>query len=113
MNDTGRGPKLYSEQTTKTTSRRGPQGQPIQSTQRSSTVSRTVPAQPREYRKEVKRNPAPSVRATKTTTTTTKTTTTRSNSRPNNPRGNSKTITTTSKTVTRGQSAGQIRGRRH
>ena len=113
MNDTGRGPKLYSEQTTKTTSRRGPQGQPIQSTQRSSTVSRTVPAQPREYRKEVKRNPAPSVRATKTTTTTTKTTTTRSNSRPNNPRGNSKTITTTSKTVTRGQSAGQIRGRKH
>ena len=112
MNDTGRGPKLYSEQTTKTTSRRGPQGQPIQSTQRSSTVSRTVPAQPREYRKEVKRNPAPSVRATKTTTTTTKTTTTRSSSRPNNPRGNSKTTTTT-KTVTRGQSAGQVRGRRH
>ena len=112
MNDSGKGPKLYSEQTTKTTSRRGPQGQPTQTTQRSNTASRTVPAQSRDYRKESKRNPAPSVRGTKTTTTTTKTTTTRSNSRPNNPRGNSKTTTTT-KTVTRGQSAGGLRGRRH
>lgn len=112
MNDSGKGPKLYSQQTTKTTSRRGPQGQPMQSTQRSSTVSRTVPAQPRDYRKEVKKN-APAIRGTKTTTTTTtKTTTTRSRSRPNNDRGTSKTTTTT-KTVTRGQSGGGLRGRKH
>lgn len=111
MNDSGRGPKLYSEQTTKTTSRRGPQGQPTQTTQRT-TASRTVPAQSRDYRKETKKNAAPSGRGNRTTTTITKTTTTRSSSRPNNPRGNSKTTTTT-KTVTRGQSAGGLRGRRH
>ena len=99
----------YSQQTTKTTSRRGPQGQPGQRS--STTTSRTVPAQSREYRQERKtttntRN-APAGRATKTTTTVTKTGN-RSSSRP----AQSRTTTTTTKTVTRGQSAGGSR-RRH
>lgn len=120
MNDTGRGPKLYSEQTTTTTSRRGPQGQPLKSSQRTTTTSRTVPAQSQAYRKEVKqyssntnRRNAPQTGATKTTTTTTRTTTTRSSSRPANTRGNTTTTTQTTKTVTRGHSAGGVRGRRH
>ena len=100
----------YSQQTTKTTSRRGPQGQPGQRS--STTTSRTVPAQSREYRQERKtttntRN-APAGRATKTTTTVTKTGN-RSSSRPAQSRT---TTTTTTKTVTRGQSAGGSR-RRH
>jgi len=108
MNDPGRGPKLYSQQTTKTTSRRGPRGQPIQSSQ-TTTSSRTVPAQSRELRREFK-NRKPLVEKTKTTTTTTKTT--RSNSRPNFGRDTSVTTKTT-RTVTRGQSAGSTRTRRH
>ena len=55
MNEPGQGrPKLYSEQTTTTTTRRGPQGQPTKTSFRSNTVSRTVPAQAREYRQEIK-----------------------------------------------------------
>ena len=115
MNDTGRGPRLYNQQTTKTTTRRGPQGQPLQSTQRSVTASRTVPAQSREYRKEVRqysnntnrRNP--NAGKSTATTTTTRTVTTRSRSRP----AVGTSTTTTTKTVTRGQSAGATRGRRY
>ena len=116
-NETGRGPKLYEEQTTTTTTRRGPQGQPLKSTQRSLTTSKTVPVQPREYRKEVNKTSnitnkreAPPSRGNKTTKTTT---TTRSNSKPVNTRGRTTTTTTTTKTVTRGQSAGGTRSRRH
>ena len=83
MNEPGHGrPKLYSEQTTTTTTRRGPQGQPTKTSLRSNTVSRTVPAQAREYRQEVKqyssntnKRNTPALRGSKTTTTTTKTTT--------------------------------------
>lgn len=115
MNDTGRGPRLYNQQTTKTTTRRGPQGQPLQSTQRSVTASRTVPAQSREYRKEVRqysnntnrRNP--NAGKSTTTTTTTRTVTTRSRSRP----AVGTSTTTTTKTVTRGQSAGATRGKKY
>ena len=124
MNEPGHGrPKLYSEQTTTTTTRKGPQGQPTKTSLRSNTVSRTVPAQAREYRQEVKqyssntnKRNAPALRGSKTTTTTTKTTTTtmRSNSKPVPSRGMTNTTTTTrTKTVTRGQSAGGFRGRRH
>ena len=124
MNEPGQGrPKLYSEQTTTTTTRKGPQGQPTKTSLRSNTVSRTVPAQAREYRQEVKqyssntnKRNTPALRGSKTTTTTTKTTTTtmRSNSKPVPSRGMTNTTTTTrTKTVTRGQSAGGIRGRRH
>ena len=104
-------PTKFSQQTTKTITRGGPQGQ----TQKTITTSRTMPAQSREYRREVaQKNKAPALRGTKTTTTTTtttKTTNTRSNSRPQNPRGTNSTTTTTTtrKVVTRGQSA----GRRH
>jgi hypothetical protein len=124
MNEPGHGrPKLYSEQTTTTTTRKGPQGQPTKTSLRSNTVSRTVPAQAREYRQEVKqyssntnKRNTPALRGSKTTTTTTKTTTTtmRSNSKPVPSRGMTNTTTTTrTKTVTRGQSAGGFRGRRH
>ena len=124
MNEPGQGrPKLYSEQTTTTTTRKGPQGQPTKTSLRSNTVSRTVPAQAREYRQEVKqyssntnKRNTPALRGSKTTTTTTKTTTTtmRSNSKPVASRGMTNTTTTTrTKTVTRGQSAGGFRGRRH
>ena len=106
MTDSGRGPKLFSTQTTKTTSRLGPQGQPQKSTQRTFTGSRTVPAQSREYRQEKKfssninRRSAPKEGSTKTTTTTTtRTTTTRTRG------GAPSTSTTTQKTVTRGGSA--------
>ena len=124
MNEPGQGrPKLYSEQTTTTTTRRGPQGQPTKTSFRSNTVSRTVPAQAREYRQEGKqyanntnKRNTPALRGSKTTTTTTKTTTTtmRSNSKPVDSRGTTNTTTTTrTRTVTRGQSAGGLRGRRH
>ena len=124
MNDPGQGrPKLYSEQTTTTTTRRGPQGQPTKTSLRSNTVSRTVPAKAREYRQEVKqyssntnKRNTPALRGSKTTTTTTRTTTTtmRSNSKPVDSRGTTNTTTTTrTRTVTRGQSAGGLRGRRH
>ena len=124
MNEPGHGrPKLYSEQTTTTTTRKGPQGQPTKTSLRSNTVSRTVPAQAREYRQEVKqyssntnKRNTPALRGSKTTTTTTKTTTTtmRSNSKPVPSRGMTNTTTTTrTKTVTRGQSAGGFGGRRH
>ena len=124
MNEPGQGrPKLYSEQTTTTTTRRGPQGQPTKTSFRSNTVSRTVPAQAREYRQEIKqysnntnKRNTPALRGSKTTTTTTKTTTTtmRSNSKPVASRGTTNTTTTTrTRTVTRGQSAGGSRGRRH
>ena len=103
VNNTLRGPVLGTEETITTTSRRGPQGQPIKTTQRSTTV----PAQSREFRNEKKyssntnrRNAPPKV--TKTTTTT-RTTTTRSSSRPSENR--------VSTTTTRGQSAGGIRRR--
>ena len=124
MNEPGHGrPKLYSEQTTTTTTRKGPQGQPTKTSLRSNTVSRTVPAQAREYRQEVKqyssntnKRNTPALRGSKTTTTTTRTTTTnmRSNSKPVASKGMTNTTTTTrTKTVTRGQSAGGFRGRRY
>ena len=97
----------FSQQTSKVVTRGGPQGQ-----QRTVSTSRTMPAQSREYRKEVanlRTQPKKeSTTRTKTTTTTTKTTTTRTSSRPQNTRG-ATTTTTTRKVVTRGGSA----GRRH
>ena len=116
MTDSGRGPRLLSTQTTKTTSRRGPQGQPQKSTQRTISTSRTMPAQSREYRQEKKfssntnRRSAPpkEQKSSKTTTTTTRTTTTTTRSRGAAP---TTSTTTTKKVVTRGGSA--PRGRRH
>ena len=116
MTDSGRGPKLLSTQTTKTTSRRGPQGQPQKSTQRTISTSKTMPAQSREYRQEKKfssnttRRSAPpkEQKSSKTTTTTTRTTTTTTRSRGAAP---TTSTTTTKKVVTRGGSA--PRGRRH
>lgn len=55
MTDPGKGPRQYSQQTTKTTVKRNAAGQPTKTTQRSNTASRTLPAQSRDYRKEVKK----------------------------------------------------------
>jgi hypothetical protein len=125
ITDTGKGQRLYSQQSARTTTRKDAKGKPTQTTtQRSNTASRTLPAQSQEQRKEIKKYssntnlksapkkpaPAPSSKTTKTTTTktTTKTTTTRTS-------GTSKpaTTTVTKKTVTRAQSAGKGTTRRH
>ena len=115
MTDSGRGPKLFSSQTTKTTSRRGPQGQPQKSSQRTVTTSRTIPAQSREYRQEKKYSSNTSRRsAPKTSQTTSRTTTTTTRTTTTNRRGGApttKTTTTTQRTSTRGGSA--PRGRRY
>ena len=78
MTDSGKGRKLYSQQSAKTTTRRDAKGKPTQTTsQRSNTASRTLPAKSREERKEVKKyssntnlrsapkKPAPSSRGAK------------------------------------------------
>ena len=103
--DSGKGPKLYSSQTTTTTTtRKNASAKPVKTVQRSTTASKTLPAQSKQMRKEVKKyssntalKPAPKKpAATKTTTTRTTTTTTK---------------TTTKKAApARAQSAG---GRRH
>ena len=113
IRNTANAPSTYSSQTTRTTSRGGPQGQTQKKTV---TTSRTIPAQPREYRSQVVqknvKNTIP-LRGNRTTTTTTKTVTTtqRSSSRPKSSRGNNSgsttTTTTTRKVVTRSQSAGR------
>ena len=125
ITDTGKGQRLYSQQSARTTTRKDAKGKPTQTTtQRSNTASRTLSAKSQEQRKEIKKYssntnlksapkkpaPAPSSKTTKTTTTktTTKTTTTRTS-------GTSKpaTTTVTKKTVTRAQSAGKGTTRRH
>ena len=117
MTDSGKGPKLYSQQTTKTTTRRNVSGQPTTTTQKTTNVSRTIPAKSREQRREIKtitknvqqKKPAQTQQATKKTISTTKTTTRTSKS----PAPVSKTQTTTVKkttTTTRTQSAGKGRG---
>ena len=76
--DSGKGRKLYSQQSAKTTTRRDAKGRPTETkTQRSNTASRTLPAKSREERKEVKKyssntnlrsapkKPAPSSRGAK------------------------------------------------
>ena len=114
MTDTGKGPRLYSQQTTKTTTRRDAKGKPVEkkttTTQRSNTASRTVPAKSREMRKEVRKfatntnlKPAPKKQETKTTTkTVTKTTTTRTTTKP----AEVKKVTTRTQSAPKG-------GRRH
>ena len=53
MTDSGSGPRLYSQQSTKTSVRRNVSGQPT--SVKSTTTSRTLPAQSREFRTEVKK----------------------------------------------------------
>ena len=78
ITDSGKGRKLYSQQSAKTTTRRDARGKPTETkTQRSNTASRTLPAKSREERKEVKKyssntnlrsapkKPAPSARGAK------------------------------------------------
>ena len=120
--DSGKGAKLYSSQTTKTTTRKNaPQpAQPaktVKKTETTTKTSRTLPAQSRDYRKEVKKT---------TTTTNLKTVPkkpaaaplTQAPSRRTKPSANpAKPTTTTTKTTkttttrTRTQSAGT--GRRY
>ena len=114
MNDPGRGPKLYSQQTTKTTTRRNAAGQPTTTTQRSNSASRSVPAKSREQRNEMQKlasnpnlrgapkKPAPAAPTRqpittapkKTTTTTTKPTSSRPPAAPA-----TRTTTTTTRTT--------------
>ena len=115
MNDPGRGPKLYSQQTTKTTTRRNAAGQPTTTTQRSNSASRSVPAKSREQRNEMQKlasnpnlrgapkKPAPAAPTRQpittapkktTTTTTTKTTSSRPPAAPA-----TRTTTTTTRTT--------------
>ena len=125
MTDSGKGPRLYSQQSTKTTTRKDAKGQPTTKTktttvQRTTTGSRTLPAKSQQQRKEIKKvstntnlrsapkKPAPPQRSasasksrtTTTTKTTTKTTTTKTTG--------GKPVTTVKK-VTRTQSAGKAR----
>ena len=115
MTDSGRGPRLYSQQSTKTSTRKDAKGNVTKTaTQRSNTASRTLPATSREMRKEVKKfasntnirtqqkKPAPSSRPTRPAANAAA----RANSS-----GRGKTTTTTQKS-TRTQSAGRG-GRRH
>ena len=124
VKDSGRGSQLYSSQTTKTTTRRGPTGNQQNITKRTETTSRTIPAQSRQYRQEVKasapkrstsfsRGPKPATTTTtKTTTTTTRTRSSNSTRGPQNTRGTT-TTTTVRKVETKGQSSMIPRGRRH
>ncbi len=134
MTDSGKGQRLYSQQSTKTTTKRDARGQPTtKTTQKTNTSSRTVPAKSQQQRKEEKKEvrkevkkyssntnlkndtkkpvpPQRSASATKTrTTTTTKTTTKTTTTRQTG--GKPATTATTVKKVTRTQSAGI--GRRH
>lgn len=115
MTDSGRGPRLYSQQSTKTSTRKDAKGNVTKTaTQRSNTASRTLPATSREMRKEVKKfasntnirtqqkKPAPSSRPARPAANAAA----RANSS-----GRGKTTTTTQKS-TRTQSAGRG-GRRH
>ena len=97
MNDNG---KMYSQRTTSHVSRPNLVSNPKKLSQKTFTSSRTVPAQPLQYRKEVNA-PKGNIRGNKTITTTTKTTMTRSHSRPDNIRG----TTTTTQQVNRSQSS--------
>ena len=116
MNDPGRGPKLYSQQTTKTTTRRNPAGQTTKTTQRSNSASRSVPAKSREQRNEIQKlasdtnlrgapkkpaPAAPSRQPPKKTTTTTTTTTRTTSSRPQAAPATRTTTTTTKTTSSR------------
>ena len=80
VNDDGKG-KLYSTKTTKTTAKKNAPGKPPKTTQKA--TSRTLPAQSRDYRKEIKKyssntnlrkappKPAQRIRSQSTTTKTT------------------------------------------
>ena len=127
VNDSGKGPKLYSSQTTKTTTRKNAPTQPAKTVTKKTTTtttktSRTLPAQSRDQRKEVK----------KTTTTNTNLKTvpkkpaaplaqapsrrSKPSANPTKPTTTAKTTkttkTTTTTTRTRTQSAGSGR-RKH
>ena len=57
ITDTGRGQKLFSQQSTKTSTKRDAKGNVTKtSTQKSKTASRTLPAQSREMRREIKKS---------------------------------------------------------
>ncbi len=133
MTDSGRGNKLYSSQTTKTTTRKNVAGKPTTTTttimQRANTASKTLPSQSKSQKTEIKKfstntnlrgapkKPAPAPKpaakttttkpATKTTTTktTTKTTTTKPATKTTTTKTTTKTITTKTTTKTSKPSA--------
>ncbi len=121
MTDPGRGPKKYSQQTAKTTVRRGAPTKP--SLPRSNTASKTLPAQSREYRREIKQQqyssktnvrnaPKKEAISTRTVKTTRTTKTTKSAERPGSRSDNEYTrVKKTTTTTTRGQNASAGRRR--
>lgn len=130
MNDPGRGPKKYSQQTEKTTVRRGAPYKPGLDLPRSNTAPRTLPAQSREYRNEIKRQQqqpqrqqyssntnvrsAPKKEQISTRTVNTRTTRTTTNAeRPGRKADNEHTrVQKTTTTNTRGQTTSASTGRR-
>jgi len=122
MTDPGKGPKKYSTQTAKTSVRRGPPTQP--SLPRTNTAPRTLPAQSREYRKEIKQKqyssntnlrgaPKKNEISTRTVKTTRTTKTSKSTDKPGSRSDNEYTRVkkTTTTTTTRGQNASTGRRR--
>ena len=125
MTDPGRGPRQYSTQTAKTIVRRGAPTQP--SLPRSNTAARTLPAQSRQFRKEIQQKQyssntnirsAPkkkevSTRTVKTTRTTKTTKTSKTPDKPGSRSDNEFTRIkkTTTTTTTRGQNASTGRRR--
>jgi hypothetical protein len=127
MTDPGRGPKQYSQQTAKTTLRRGAPYQSrlpsIPSMPRSNTAARTLPAKSREYRREIQKNQYSSnthlskpPKTTEIITRTFKLTRTKNTSnsidKPGKKSDNEFTrVTKTTTTTTRGQNASTGRRR--
>ena len=125
ITDPGRDPKKYSQQTAKTVVRRGAPTQP--SLPRSNTASRTLPAQSRQFRKEIQQKQyssntnirnAPkqkeiSTRTVKPTRTTRTTKTSKSTDKAGNKSDNEYTrVKKTTTTTTRGQNASTGRRRK-
>ena len=122
MTDPGRGPRQYSQQTAKTTLRRGAPKQQPPSLPRSNTASRTLPAQSRQFRKEIQQKqyssntnvrgaPKKEPISTRTVKTTRTTKSSKSTERPGSKSDNEYTRVKKTTTTTRGQNASTGRRR--
>ena len=114
MTNTGKVPKLHSQQTTNTTTRINVEGKSSTTTQKTSFISSTIPTQSRQQRKEFKRNineqkkPIETQEAAKKTSTTVIKTTPVGTSKYTAPKAQTITVKKpTTTTTTRTQSSGQ------
>ena len=105
MTDSGSGPRLYSQQSTKTSVRRNVSGQPT--SVKSTTTSRTLPAQSRQFRSEVKKFSSSSSGSRSlpgVSATTTRTSSTRVASRSGGSGGSgARTVKTSTRTFSAGR----------